>query len=80
MISERLEELGIVLPDVFAPVGNYLGCVIVDDVVYVGGHGPVNGQDIVRGKGRCRRLVGRRTTGGADDGLVDPGDAAVRTR
>ena len=50
MISERLEELGIVLPEVFAPVGNYLGCVVVDDVVYVGGHGPVNGPDIVRGK------------------------------
>jgi enamine deaminase RidA (YjgF/YER057c/UK114 family) len=50
MIEERLQELGIVLPAVFPPAGNYLGCVIDDNVVYAGGHGPVNGENIIRGK------------------------------
>jgi enamine deaminase RidA (YjgF/YER057c/UK114 family) len=50
MISQRLEALGLVLPEVFPPAGNYLGCVVDDGLVYVGGHGPVAGSDIVRGK------------------------------
>ena len=50
MIAERLEALGVVLPPVFPPVGNYLGCVVVDDMVHVGGHGPTDGQSVVRGK------------------------------
>ncbi|MGO9341674.1 MAG: RidA family protein [Acidimicrobiales bacterium] len=50
MITERLEELGIVLPRVFPPAGNYLGCVVQDDLVYVGGHGPIDGERLVRGK------------------------------
>ena len=50
MISERLTELGIVLPPVSPPAGNYLGCVVVDDFVYVGGHGPIDGQKTIRGK------------------------------
>jgi enamine deaminase RidA (YjgF/YER057c/UK114 family) len=50
MIDERLQELGIVLPAVFPPAGNYLGCVIDDNVVYAGGHGPANGENIIRGK------------------------------
>ncbi len=50
MIEERLVKLGIVLPPVFPPAGNYLACVIVDDMVYVGGHGPIAGSDIIRGK------------------------------
>ena len=43
-------ELGIELPTVFPPAGNYLGCVVVDNMVHVGGHGPINGTDIIRGK------------------------------
>jgi len=39
-----------VLPPVFPPAGNYLACVIIDDMVYVGGHGPISGSDIIRGK------------------------------
>src|ERR1039458_1885053 len=39
-----------VLPPVFPPAGNYLACDIIDDMVYVGGHGPIAGSDIVRGK------------------------------
>jgi len=50
MISDRLRELGISLPTVFPPVGHYVGCVIVDDIVHVGGHGPVDGDTVIRGK------------------------------
>ncbi|HEY5111524.1 MAG TPA: RidA family protein [Acidimicrobiales bacterium] len=50
MIEERLIELGIVLPPVFPPAGNYLACVIIDDMIYVGGHGPFGGSEIIRGK------------------------------
>lgn len=50
MIAQRLDELGLVLPPVFPPAGSYLGCVVDDGLVYVGGHGPVNGDDIIRGK------------------------------
>ena len=50
MISERLDELGIVLPPVFAPAANYLGCVVDGDLVWVSGHGPISGETIVTGK------------------------------
>ena len=50
MIAERLSELGIDLPPVTPPVGNYLGCVVVDDLVHVGGHGPVGGPERFVGK------------------------------
>jgi enamine deaminase RidA (YjgF/YER057c/UK114 family) len=50
VIAERLEALGVLLPPVFPPAGNYLGCVVVDDMVHVGGHGPTDGQHVVRGK------------------------------
>jgi enamine deaminase RidA (YjgF/YER057c/UK114 family) len=50
VIAQRLEALGIVLPAVFPPAGNYLGCVIDGGIVHVGGHGPVAGSEIVRGK------------------------------
>ena len=45
-----MRELGISLPAVFPPAGNYVGCVVVDGMVYVGGHGPVDGSTVVRGK------------------------------
>ena len=50
MIAERLVELGIELPPVFPPAGNYLGCVVVDDLVHVGGHGPIGGPERFVGK------------------------------
>ena len=50
MIAARLRELGIVLPSVFPPAGNYVGCVVVADTVFVGGHGPVDGDTVIRGK------------------------------
>jgi enamine deaminase RidA (YjgF/YER057c/UK114 family) len=50
VIAQRLQELDIVLPAVFPPVGNYLGCVVDDGIVYVGGHGPVAGDTVIQGK------------------------------
>jgi enamine deaminase RidA (YjgF/YER057c/UK114 family) len=50
MIADRLRELGIELPPPFPPSGNYLGCVVDGGLVYVSGHGPVAGEQMVRGK------------------------------
>src|SRR5436305_3476443 len=50
MIAQRLREVGVVLPAVFPPAGNYVGCVVDGFLVYVGGHGPIDGERIVRGK------------------------------
>ena len=50
MIAERLRELGIVLPAPFPPGGNYASCVVDDGMVYVSGHGPIDGDTMVRGK------------------------------
>ena len=49
-VAQRLAELGITLPPVFPPAGNYVGCVVVGDMVHVGGHGPIDGDTIIRGK------------------------------
>lgn len=50
-IDARLNELGIELPEVSAPVANYLSCKRVGDLLYVGGHGPTGGPDgIILGK------------------------------
>ena len=50
MIAERLRELGIVLPAPFPPGGNYASCVVDEGMVYVSGHGPIDGDTMVRGK------------------------------
>ena len=50
MIAERLESLGLTLPPVFPPAGNYVGCVVDNGIVYAGGHGPIAGTEIIRGK------------------------------
>ena len=49
-IDDRLTALGITLPEVFLPVGSYTGCAQTGNVLHVGGHGPVNGSEIVTGK------------------------------
>jgi enamine deaminase RidA (YjgF/YER057c/UK114 family) len=49
-IVDRLAALGLELPPMFPPVGNYTGCLRTGNLLYVGGHGPVNGPDIVTGK------------------------------
>jgi enamine deaminase RidA (YjgF/YER057c/UK114 family) len=46
----RLTELGIVLPAPFPPAGSYVSCVQSGDLLYVGGHGPVNDETTVIGK------------------------------
>ncbi len=38
------------LPRAFPPAGNYLASVVDDQLVYVGGHGPIDGDHIIRGK------------------------------
>jgi enamine deaminase RidA (YjgF/YER057c/UK114 family) len=50
MIEERLAQLGIELPPVSPPAGNYVGCVVVDGLVHVGGHGPIGGPERFTGK------------------------------
>jgi enamine deaminase RidA (YjgF/YER057c/UK114 family) len=50
VVASRLEELGIVLPAPFPPAGNYLSCASLGTTLYVGGHGPVDGEEIVTGK------------------------------
>ncbi|MEB2283542.1 MAG: hypothetical protein B6D46_07210 [Polyangiaceae bacterium UTPRO1] len=64
-IEARLGALGIELPPVSAPVANYLGCRRLGDVLYVGGHGPVGADGVIRGK------VGRDIT-------LERGRAAAR--
>lgn len=49
-IADRLDSLGIELPPPFTPAGNYLPCVIDEGLVYVGGHGPIAGDRMLRGK------------------------------
>ena len=49
-VDARLAELGIELPPVFPPAGNYLGCTQSGSMLYVGGHGPIAGDDTVVGK------------------------------
>jgi enamine deaminase RidA (YjgF/YER057c/UK114 family) len=48
--EDRLVALGIELPDPMPPAGTYLPCVRSGGLLYVGGHGPVAGRNIVRGK------------------------------
>jgi enamine deaminase RidA (YjgF/YER057c/UK114 family) len=50
MIADRIRELGIVLPELSRPGGNYRNCVVDDGMVYVSGHGPLDGDTIVTGK------------------------------
>jgi enamine deaminase RidA (YjgF/YER057c/UK114 family) len=49
-IAARLTELGIELPESFPPAGSYLSCSRTGNLLYVGGHGPVDGTTIVTGK------------------------------
>jgi enamine deaminase RidA (YjgF/YER057c/UK114 family) len=49
-IADRLVLLGIELPPVAPPAGNYLGCVVDGGLVYAGGHGPIAGSEMIRGK------------------------------
>src|SRR5262245_50307223 len=46
----KLIELGLDLPPLFPPAGNYLGCKRVGDILYVGAHGRVTSSGITSGK------------------------------
>jgi enamine deaminase RidA (YjgF/YER057c/UK114 family) len=50
VIADRLKTLGILLPPVSRPAANYVGCAIDGDHAYVSGHGPIDGDTVVRGK------------------------------
>jgi enamine deaminase RidA (YjgF/YER057c/UK114 family) len=49
-IEERLVELGITLREPSPPAGNYVACVQSGDLLYVGGHGPIDGARVITGK------------------------------
>jgi enamine deaminase RidA (YjgF/YER057c/UK114 family) len=49
-VSERLVALGLEIPPISPPVANYMSCVIDGPIVYVGGHGPISGKEVIRGK------------------------------
>ncbi len=40
-IEDKLQELGIVLPNPAKPAGSYKPCVIVDNIAYISGQGPL---------------------------------------
>jgi enamine deaminase RidA (YjgF/YER057c/UK114 family) len=49
--EQRLEELGIVLPDAASPVGSYVNALTTGDLVLIAGHGPVeDGRLAYRGR------------------------------
>ena len=50
LVDARLAELGITLPEPFPPAGSYLSSSRSGDLLFVGGHGPVDGATIIVGK------------------------------
>jgi enamine deaminase RidA (YjgF/YER057c/UK114 family) len=48
--ASRLAELGLVLPPPMPPAGNYLACSRTGSLLFVGGHGPVDGTRMLCGK------------------------------
>jgi len=53
-IENRLQQLGIILPEASDPQGSYCNCVRTGNLVYVSGKGPVAGLDVVP-KGKLGR-------------------------
>ena len=49
-VDDRLAELGITLPEPFPPVANYTSSSQTGDLLFVGGHGPIDGSSTVVGK------------------------------
>ena len=51
LFDENIKQLGIIIPDIPAPLANYVPYKISDNIVYVSGQGPaVNGDLIYKGK------------------------------
>ena len=65
-VEARIEELGITLPEAFAPAGNYLPCVVSGNLVYTAGQVPRRDGDFA-----YRGVVG-------DDLTVEDGQEAAR--
>ena len=78
-IADRLDSLGIELPPPFPPAGNYLSCVIDGGMVYVGGHGPVAGEQMIRGKVGGDLTLEQGREAAPDDSAVDPRHPPGRT-
>jgi enamine deaminase RidA (YjgF/YER057c/UK114 family) len=49
-VDDRLAELGITLPEPFPPAGNYTSSSRTGDLLFVGGHGPIDGSRPIVGK------------------------------
>ncbi|MCB1255473.1 MAG: RidA family protein [Microthrixaceae bacterium] len=49
-IQQRLTELGISLPPASKPAGTYVSSLIDGDLIWVGGHGPFDGESLTCGK------------------------------
>lgn len=49
-IQQRLTELGISLPQASKPAGTYVSSLIDGDLIWVGGHGPFDGESLMCGK------------------------------
>ena len=51
LFEENIKQLGIIIPDMPAPLANYVPYKVSDNIVYVSGQGPaVNGNLIYKGK------------------------------
>ena len=51
LFEENIKQLGIIIPDMPAPLANYVPYKVSDNIVYVSGQGPaVNGDLIYKGK------------------------------
>ena len=51
MFEENIKKLGIDIPDMSAPLANYVPFKVSDGIVYISGQGPVkNGELVYKGK------------------------------
>lgn len=48
--EQRLAAAGILLPEAYPPAGLYVGAVVVDNMLHVGGHGPITSDGSWAGK------------------------------
>ena len=53
-IEDRLQELGIILPHPAKPAGSYKPCVMVDNIAYISGQGP-----LLEGGNYAKGVVGK---------------------
>ena len=48
--EERMNAAGITLPEGYPPAGLYVSSILVNDMLHVGGHGPVSAEGRIAGK------------------------------